>query len=151
MKWRSSGGAADQVVAEFGLDNVAVLADRETERRLVEFRNHHAAPEGAEVAALLARRTIGMRAGERGEIGAGLQLGLERLNLAFRIRLGTVGGGSHGTSVHQANMRGADFIGHDWCSLCRWLGRSEERGVGREGCCTSRSWWLADTYKKKNN
>src|SRR3546814_17824979 len=45
MKWKSSGGAADQVVAEVGLDNVAVLADRETERRPVEFRNHHARSE----------------------------------------------------------------------------------------------------------
>ena len=66
----------DHVPAELGLDRrLGALSGLEGECRLGELRHHLAAAEKAQVAAVRARRRVDrVLAGERGEVGAALQL-----------------------------------------------------------------------------
>lgn len=67
-------GDFNQMITEGGLDRPVDLADRFGEDDLVEFLDHHALAELAEVASLLARGTQGMFPGDFSEIGAPFDL-----------------------------------------------------------------------------
>src|SRR5260221_7185260 len=75
----------DDVIPELGGDDAADLSGLQLERDLVEFRNHLAFREGAQIAALRGAAVLRVLLRELGEVGAGLRLLQDRVDLRARL------------------------------------------------------------------
>lgn len=81
------------MVAELRLDRALDLADRGAEHHGVEFLDHLATAEGAQVAAVAAGRAAGVFLRHLGEVGAVLDGGLQFVGLGFGRDQDVAGGG----------------------------------------------------------
>ena len=78
------------------------------EHHLVKLSHHLTGAEAAEIAATLARGAVRVLLGERGEVGAGVELRLELLDLGLGFFLAARGSRAVGAFVHEQDVRCAN-------------------------------------------